>query len=524
MEAGDRDSGLRLAELVAAFSLATDLGLGLPMEHVLRSWVIGARLGDHVGVDPGNRGALYYVSTLAWVGCVADTREVAAWFGDDIAFRRDSYQVDLAGLPMLGFMLRHVGAGSPALHRMRLAASLVVTGGKAIERGLLSHCLTTAHMAGRLGLGEDVCAPLQEVFARWDGKGVPAGVGGEDISLPMRLFHLADSVEVVHRAGGADAAVEVARARRGKHFDPQVVDAFCAVAGEVLGDPSVEDDWDALIAGEPTLQRRLTERELDAALEAVADFTDVRSPSRAGHSRAVADLAARAAAGAGLAEADVVVLRRASLLHDIGLHAIPATILDKPGPLSASESERMRMHAYYTERMLTRPPALARLGAVASLTHERCDGSGYHRGLSGPAIPLTARLLAAACAFRAMTEPRPYRPALTGKAASAELRGDVRAGRLDAEAVDAVLAAAGQSRAKRPTGAAGLTPREVEVLRLIARGASTRQAAARLAITPKTAGTHIERIYAKTGASTRSTVTLFAMQHGLLDDLEPFNP
>ena len=175
VEVDDRDSGVKLPELVAAFSLATDLGMGLPMEHVLRSWRIASRLGDHVGVQPDERGALYYVITLAWVGCVADTPEVAAVFGDDIAFRRDSYDVDFAGLPMLGFMLRHIGAGSPPLHRLRLAANLVATGGKKIERGLMSHCLTTARMAERFGLDDRVCVPLQQVFARWDGKGVPRG-------------------------------------------------------------------------------------------------------------------------------------------------------------------------------------------------------------------------------------------------------------------------------------------------------------------------------------------------------------
>ena len=520
--AGQRDSGLRLAELVAAFSLATDLGLGQPMEHVLRSWVIASRLGDYLGVESDDRAALYYVTTLAWVGCVADTPEVATWFGDDIAFRADYYQVDLAGLPMLGFMFRHIGAGSPALQRIRVAAKFVKTGRKAIERGLLSHCLTTARMAERLGLGPEVCDPLQQVFTRWDGQGVPGGVGGEAIAFPMRLFHLADVVEVFHRAEGSDAAVEVARDRRGKQFDPAVVDAFCGVAPDVLGDPST-DDWDALIDEEPGLQRRLTEHEFDAALEAVADFTDLRSPSRSGHSRGVADLAARAAADSGLSQADVAAVRRAGLVHDIGLHAVPATILDKTGPLSASEWERVRMHAYYTERMLAGPAALARVGAIASLTHERCDGSGYHRGLAGPAIPAAARVLAAACAYRAMIEPRPHRLAMTAKQATAELRADVRAGRLDPAAVDAVLAAEGQSPGKRRTGPAGLTPREIEVLALIARGASTRQVAQRLEITPKTAETHIERIYTKSGASTRSTATLFAMQHGLLDSLEPFD-
>jgi DNA-binding CsgD family transcriptional regulator len=330
-------------------------------------------------------------------------------------------------------------------------------------------------------------------------------------------------VEVFHRAGGTDAAVQVARQRRGTHFDRAVVDAFCAVAGDVLGDPATEGDWHVFIPAEPALQGRLTERELDAALETIADFTDLRSPPRAGHSRAVADLAARAAAGAGLPESDVTALRRAALLHDVGLHGVSGAILDKPGPLSRSESERLRMHPYYAERMLARPPLLARLGAIASLAHERCDGSGYHRGLAGPAIPATGRVLAAACAYRAMTEPRSHRPAMSAKQAVAQLRADVRAGRLDSAAVDAVLAATGESHGKRRSGPFGLTPREVEVLTLIARGASNRRVARALGITPKTVGTYIERIYTKTGASTRSTATLFAMQHGLLDTLEPLD-
>jgi HD-GYP domain-containing protein (c-di-GMP phosphodiesterase class II) len=523
VEPAARDTGVTLAELIAAFSLATDLGLGQPMEHVLRSWVIAARLGEHVGLEPSDRSSLYYVATLAWVGCVADTPELATWFGDDIAFRADSRQIDLAGLPMLGFMLRHVGIGSPGLHRVRLGASLVVTGGKGVERALLSHCLTTSRMADRLGLGTGVCDALQQAFTRWDGKGVPGDVGGTDIALPMRLFQLADIVEVFQRDGGVDAAVEVVQARRGKQFDPDVVDAFCKVAADVFGDPSAELDWQAMVADDPGLQQRLTDAELDAALEAIADFTDLRSPCRSGHSRAVADLTARAAASCGLPEADVTAARRAGLLHDIGMHGMPATILEKAGPLSASETERVRMNPYYAERMLARPQALQRIGAIASCAHERCDGSGYHRGVAGPAIPVTARALAAACAFCAMTEPRPYRPAMTAKQAVSELRAEIRAGRLDAMAVDAVLAAAGQSRGKRASGPAGLTPREIEVLTLLARGASTRQVARQLSITPKTTETHIERIYAKTGASTRSTVTLFAMQNGLLDPLAPMD-
>ncbi|HZP97014.1 MAG TPA: HD domain-containing phosphohydrolase [Candidatus Limnocylindria bacterium] len=523
MKGAADDSGLRLAELVAAFTLAVDLGLGQHMEHVLRSWLIAARLGDHVGIKRDERGALYYVATLAWVGCVADTPELSAWFGDDIAYRHDGYELDQSGLPLVGFMLRHAGAGRPPLQRLRVAATLMAAGRSAIEAVIHSHCLVTATMADRLGLGVEVRDPLNQFFARWDGKGVPLGVAGEAIALPMRLYQLADVVEVVQRVEGTQAAVTVARERRGTQFDPAIVDAFAAVADDVLGDPVIDTDWQMLIADEPSLQRRLCEDDLDLALEAVADFTDLRSPSRAGHSRGVAELVSTAAAHVGLPEAELVALRRAGLLHDIGRHGVPATILEKPAPLSRSEWERMRMHAYYTERVLSRPPVLARLGAIASLTNERCDGSGYHRALTRPAIPVGGRLLGAACAYRAMIEPRSYRPAMTPKQAATELRREVRAGRFDVDAVDAVLAAAGQSQGKRRSGPAGLTPREVEVLALIARGASNREVAQALGISVKTAGTHIERIYGKIGASTRSTATLFAMQHGLLDTFEPLD-
>ncbi len=521
MPADDADSRLRLGDLLAAFSLAADLGLGQPMEHVLRSWLIASRMADHLDLGEDAPASLFYVMMLAWVGCVADTPEVASWFGDDIAFRRDSYAVDLAGLPLLGFSLRRVGTGSPPLSRLRLATNLIVTGGKAVERGLMSHCLTTGRMADRLGLGGTVCDALQQVFTRWDAKGVPGGIGGEEISPLIRLFHLADVVEVHHRADGLAAAVDVARTRRGRQFDPTLVDTFCAVADDVLEGVDSLPEWDALIEGEPRLQQHLTQSELDAALEAVADFTDLRSPSRAGHSRGVAALAAKAGDLLGLPGDEVRNVRRAGLVHDIGLHGVPATILDKPGPLTGTERERMRVSAYYTERTLARPPALARIGVLAALASERLDGSGYHRGLSGTAIPASGRILAAADAYHAMIEPRPYRPALTAKQASHELRTAVRAGRLDPDGVDAVLSAAGQRPGKRRRGPAGLTPRELEVLTQLARGASTRQVAHALGITPKTAGTHIERIYAKIGASTRSTATLFALQHGLLDTLEP---
>lgn len=256
---------------------------------------------------------------------------MARWFGDDIAFRRDSFGVDRAGLPMMAFSLRHVGVGSPLVHRLRLAADLIATGGGAIARCFMSHCISTAQMAARLGLDAAVCGQLTQVFTRWDGKGVPEGVAGEGIAPSVRLFHVANSVEVVHRTHGLAASVALARAWSGTQFAPDVVDAFCAAADEVLAGLEEVGDWSAFIEREPGLRARLTQAELDRALEAIADFTDLRSPSRTGHSRAVSALAARAAELSGLPPTEVTTIRRAALLHDLGMHGLPATISRNPG-------------------------------------------------------------------------------------------------------------------------------------------------------------------------------------------------
>jgi HD-GYP domain-containing protein (c-di-GMP phosphodiesterase class II) len=203
-------------------------------------------------------------------------------------------------------------------------------------------------------------------------------------------------------------------------------------------------------------------------------------------------------------------------VHALGRLGVSNSIWDKPGPLGPGEWERVRLHPYFTERMLCHSAALAPLGAIAVQYRERLDGSGYPRGLSGTAISRPARVLAAADVYQSMREPRPHRAALPAEAAAGELRREVRAGRLDGDAVDAVLAADGHRPRRRTHGPAGLTEREVDVLRLLARGLSSKQIAAELVITPKTARNHTEHIYAKIGASNRAAAGLFAMRNGLL--------
>lgn len=514
-------SGVRLAELVGALSLAVDLGLGQPMGHVARSCAVAGRLGERIDLDRVERGSLFYVTLLGWVGCIADSYEAAAWFGDDIRYRAEVYDLDMKPLPFLGYLLRRAGAGRPVPQRMLKRGAVLVTGARGVQEALRAHCQVTTNVARRLGLGPEVCEPLQHIFARWDGKGLPAGVRGGEIALPVRLWHLADVAEVHYRRGGVAAAVDVARSRSGSQFDPELVGVFCAHVEELF-DGLVEDtSWEDMIATEPTLRPPLTEEQLDTALESVGDWVDIKSPYFGGHSRGVAELAAAAARTAGLAEPERRRLRRAGLVHDLGRTGVPNTIWDKPGSLSAAETERVRLHSYYTERMLARPAALAEIGGIAGLAHERLDGSGYHRGLTAASIPMAGRILAAADCYHTKLEARPHRQALPAAQAAQELRQQARAGRLDPAAVDAVLAAAGHQSRRRLAGPAGLTARELEVLLLLARGASNRQIARALGITPKTAGNHIERIYAKAGITTRAAATLFAMEHGLLTSLEP---
>jgi HD-GYP domain-containing protein (c-di-GMP phosphodiesterase class II) len=341
---------------------------------------------------------------------------------------------------------------------------------------------------------------------------------GEQVALASRLINLADVVEVFRRAGGVDAAVAVARDRRGGQFDPGLVDAFCERAPILLSEVDATPSWAAVIAAEPALVEGISDEELDQAREAIGEFAELKSPWTMGHARGVAELCSHAARELGLPEGDVAVLRRAGVVADLGRLGVPNTIWDKPGPLSQSELERVRLHPHLSERMLAFSPALAPLGALAGLHHERLDGSGYPRGVSGGAIGTAGRVLAAADAYHAMTQMRPHRPAHTDDDAARELRREVKAGRLDGDSVDAVLRAAGHRVRRQREWPAGLTSREVEVLRLVARGLSNKQIAELLVIAPKTAGSHVEHIYRKIDVANRAQASVFAMRHGLMSD------
>jgi HD-GYP domain-containing protein (c-di-GMP phosphodiesterase class II) len=511
---------VRLAELVALLSLGTDLGLGQPMEHMIRACLIALRLGERLGLAESERGVVYYSGLLAWVGCHTDAYEQAKWFGDDATLKRDAhYYYDMGRVgPVISFMLKHVGGPErPLATRTRVGLGFMGDGLRAMKSLAENHYRATDELVERLGLGEDVRESLRQTYERWDGKGA-YGIRGEEIAVSSRLINLADVVEVFGRTGGVEAAIMVARERSGTQFDPDLVDAFCEQAPMVLTELDETPSWEAVIAAELALAREIAGEELDLALEAIGEFAELKSPSVMGHVHAVGELVTEAATSSGLPNADAAELRRAACVYDLGRLGVPNTVWDRPGPLTRSELERVRTHPYLSERMLAFAPSLEGLGRIALQHHERLDGSGYPGGLSGEQIGTTARMLAAADVYQALCEPRPHRPARAAQDAARELRREVTAGRLDGDAVDSVLRAAGHRVGRRREWPAGLTAREVEVLRLLARGLSNKHIAEQLVISPKTAGSHVEHIYRKIDASNRAQASLFAMRHGLMHD------
>ncbi|HUF01679.1 MAG TPA: HD domain-containing phosphohydrolase [Gaiellaceae bacterium] len=303
--------------------------------------------------------------------------------------------------------------------------------------------------------------------------------------------------------------------RSGRAYDPDVVDVFLEELAGWL-DELAGPLWDAVLDAEPFPRSIVSPERLDAVLGALADFVDLKCPYTFGHSSGVAQVVSDAGAALGLEDETLRRVRLAALVHDLGRVGVSNWVWDRPGALSTDDWERVRLHPYYTERILARCALWPDLTAAAS-HHERLDGSGYHRGCTASQLSAEERLLAAADVYQAMTQERPHRPARSPSDAVAELTREVEMGRLDARCVRAVAEVAGHSRRELQSWPAGLTDREIEVLRLIAKGLSTKEIAANLVVAPKTVGHHVEHIYAKIGVRTRAGAALFTMENGLAD-------
>jgi HD-GYP domain-containing protein (c-di-GMP phosphodiesterase class II)/DNA-binding CsgD family transcriptional regulator len=508
-------ASVRLAELVGALSLATDLGTGQPLERGIRACLVASRLADIMRLSASERVDVFYVPLLAMLGCTAESRTAAEVFGDELAFG-EAVAPFFLGEPIetLGWMVRNFAADQPPLRRAGRVARAVIGGPRVMATAAAAHCEVAQGLAARLGFAGSLHAALGSIYERWDGSGRP-GARGDAIPMTVRVMHVAWDAQLFYRLGGTALALEMARKRAGRALDPAAVEALCAANGTALDVLASNAMWDAMLDAEPHPRRHVAASALDEMAAVFADFADLKSRFTLGHSRHVADLAHAAAAT--VSDLDPTLVRRAGLVHDLGRVSVSAAIWDRPGSLGEVDREKVRLHAYYTERILARAGALSDLAWLAGAHHERLDGSGYHRGARGSAVPPAARVLAAADMYQALVSERPHRAAYAPQQAADVLTDSARAGQLDSRAVDAVLTAAGHAtRAPRSAYPCGLSEREVDVLRLVVRGLSNRQMASQLSISPSTVHHHVQHIYDKLGVSTRAAATLFAVEHELV--------
>ncbi len=507
---------LRTAEVIAIVCLATDLGMGFPLEHGCRATLMARRLCDILEVDTETSNQVYYGSMLMYTGCTTD-----AALGPPILSgnKTESLVPHLFGSyaeRLAAFLRAMPPPDAGPMERITTTFSRLprlVANSREQQTAL---CEVAEMLSRRLGLPPDIYGLFRFLTERWDGQSVLKRAEGDKVPLAVRIFVFCRDMAFQQLIGGKPHAVQVARDRSGHAFDPDIADAFVAHADEVFGvTAGIESAWSAILEAEPKPWGVLAGEEIDTALGAIGDFADLIAPTLAAHSAGLAELVARAAETAGMNGTETRDLVRAARIHDVGRVAVGPEIWEKTAPLSRDEFEQVRLHPYHTERILSQSEFFRPLASIARDHHERLDGSGYHRGVEAASLSPQARLMAAADTFQAMTQPRPHRPPRDPEDAARELARLADDGLLDHTMVGAVIEATGQP-VPYMGRAAGLTEREAEVVGLLARGLQTKQIAAALGISPKTADTHIQHAYRKMGVSTRASAALFAMEHGLV--------
>jgi HD-GYP domain-containing protein (c-di-GMP phosphodiesterase class II) len=509
---------LRLADLLAGLSVASDLGFGLPPETAMRACVVGTALARRMGLPEEEVADVFYATLLLHVGCGALSHETAALFGDELRLMRGVAETNVADpADVEATLVPLVTHGMSAPAAAGLVSRLVEHGESFPRMYDTGSCEVASATARRLGLGEGAARAIEDMDEWWAGGWVPRGLRGDEIALSGRVARAA--AEAAHIAGlrGAERAVQALRERSGTILDPAVVGAFAAGADELLAEATTGDPRERLLAVEPEPVVEVPATGLPAVAAAFGDLADLKTPFTHGHSRGVAGLAVGAARGLRLDAQATARVEVAALLHDVGRASVSNVIWEKPAELTHAEWEHVRMHAYHSERILAGSAALEPMARLAGMHHERLDGSGYHRGSGAREIAVECRILAAADAFHAMTQERPHRVALAPERAADELTRDARAGRLDGDCAAAVLESAGQRVARRRSARpGGLSPREVEVVRLVAQGCSNPEIAERLGMARRTAEHHVQHVYAKLGVSSRPALALFAVEHQIV--------
>lgn len=502
---------------LAPLSLAADAGAALPPETAFRTALLALRAADlwREAIDPAT---VYFGGLLRHLGCTSTASDETRLMGDERELRSSMALAD-AGSPVSMFAAarRGFGAGKSTRERARRVTRFLVKAPLEVPRIFTDRCEVATRLASRLGLPQSVKHVLVESYERYDGKGAPTGKKRDAISPAARILAAAEMVAMCSQLpGGVQMARDLLEHRRGAQFDPAVVALFVG-NWPALMEQIASGVRERLLEQEPRVSLSIDLADADGFAFTFADFVDLKSAFTLGHSRCVSALAEGAARELGLPEVDQKRLATAGLLHDLGRVSVSNAIWDKPGPLDPAERETMRSHVTFTERILQSSEAWKSLALLAASDHERVDSSGYPRMSLVPNSGIPARILAAADVFAALTEDRPYRPAFAPEQAARMLHDEAARGRLDREAADAVLAARGLLRkGERPRLPGGITERELEVLRLLARGLVDKEIAATLEISHRTVHHHNQSLFQKIGVSTRGAAALFAVENGLL--------
>jgi putative nucleotidyltransferase with HDIG domain len=413
---------LRVSTVLEGLSHALDLTEGHPRGHATRTALIGLRLGRALRLSPALQADLLYALLLKDAGCSANASLVCDLFGGcDHEVKRAVWMRDWRRVPeQIAYAFEYIGRGRSLVSRVRQFGKFALRGAQGSGTEVFAvRCERGARIARMIGLSPTVVEAIRAMDEHWDGGGYPHKLRQEQTPLLARIIGLAQVVEIFWAEGGPDKAIDVARERRGRWFEPDLVDRFVEAArlpAFWTGLTDVRLDRDLLALVPASLEMPTDDALLDRIADAFALIIDAKSPYTFEHSTRVAAYAVAINERLGGA-VDPVRLRRAALLHDLGKLTVPNSILDKPARLDPS----VEQHPAYTLSLLQRVPVFSALADDAANHHEWIDGRGYSRGLGGDALSQTTRILAVADVLDALTSDRPYKPGLSAEQVHSEL-------------------------------------------------------------------------------------------------------
>jgi putative nucleotidyltransferase with HDIG domain len=409
---------IKLSEVIGALSYALDITEGQPKGHAARSCMLGMRIGKELKLGSAESSALFYALLLKDLGCSSNAGRMCYLFGsDDRSIKRNVKTVDWTSFSgSLGYVTHNVADHGSLIDKAKHFARVALGGSKEAKSLIDLRCERGAKIARELEFPELTATAILSLDEHWDGHGHPGGLKGEQIPLLARILNIAQTIEVFIREYNLDAACEMVKERSGTWFDPELATIFLKVKDDSAFWDSYNTDSpaDGSAAFEPQDSMLIADAALlDRIAEGFSQVIDAKSPWTYRHSEGVAKISAGIAQIMGYNAEEVRYVRRAALVHDVGKLGISNLILDKPGKLTPEEITEMRRHTFYTYQILSQVNGFRDLAELAAAHHEQLDGKGYHRGLDASQLNTSARILAVADVYEALTAKRPYRQDLT---------------------------------------------------------------------------------------------------------------